>query len=57
MEQKQLFPMIRQKTLQSLNGYIQSNRLIDNIDEYIIAPQLGNRAGVLGAVALAREAY
>ncbi|HEY9077338.1 MAG TPA: ROK family protein [Anaerolineaceae bacterium] len=57
MEQKQLFPMIQKKTLQSLNGYIQSTRLIDNIDEYIIAPQLGNRAGVLGAIALAREAY
>ncbi len=56
MDQPQLFPLVRSKTLGYLNGYVQSPTILDNIDTYIVPPGLGNRAGVLGAMALAMEA-
>ncbi|MCB8978582.1 MAG: ROK family protein [Ardenticatenaceae bacterium] len=52
MDQPQLFPLVRQKTLAALNGYVQSPTILDNIDTYIVPPALGNQAGVLGAIAL-----
>jgi len=54
MKQSQLFPLIRRKMVGLLNGYIQSDTIIKNIDEYIVPPALGDRSGVLGAIALAR---
>lgn len=54
MSQTQLFPMIRQRTQALLNGYIQSPAILDHIDSYIVPPGLGNQAGVLGAIALAK---
>ncbi len=39
----------------ALNGYIQMPQLLDAIDRYIVPPVLGDRAGVLGAMALAPE--
>lgn len=56
MDQPQLFPLVRQKTLGYLNGYVQSPTILENIDTYIVPPGLGNRSGVLGAIALAMEA-
>jgi fructokinase len=53
MEQLHLFPRIRREVQTLLNGYIQSPALADEIDAYIVPPALGNRAGVLGAIALA----
>ena len=54
MHQQQLFPMIRRKVIGMLKGYVQSPTfLIDKIDDYIVPAKLGNRAGVLGSVALA----
>ena len=52
MEQKQLFPMIRKKVLDYLNGYVQSPAIIEEIDSYIVPPGLGGKAGVLGSMAL-----
>lgn len=52
MEQPQLFPLLRQKTKEYLNGYVQSPVILDDIDNYIVPPGLGNKAGVLGAFAL-----
>ena len=46
---------VRQKVGQTLNGYIQSPLVLRNMDEYIVAPTLGNRSGVLGAIALAMD--
>ncbi len=54
MEQKQLFPMINKKVREYLNGYIYISDIIDNLDKYIVPPKLGNRAGILGAIALAK---
>jgi fructokinase len=39
-----------------LNGYLQVSMILDRIDDYIVAPGLGSRAGVLGALALAEQA-
>ncbi|HSM55703.1 MAG TPA: ROK family protein [Candidatus Sulfomarinibacteraceae bacterium] len=56
MQQRQLFPMIRQTTRELLNGYVQKAAIMEEIDSYIVPPQLGGRAGVLGALALAERA-
>lgn len=56
MDQPQLFPLVREKTLAALNGYVQSPVILDQIDSYIVPPGLGNQAGVLGAFALADQA-
>ena len=56
MEQAQLFPKIRRHVQQILNRYIQAPALLDDVDRYIVPPGLGNRAGVLGAIALAQRA-
>ncbi len=56
MGQAQLFPMIRAEVTRLLNGYLQTPWVHDRIDAYIVPPGLGARAGVLGAIALARAA-
>jgi fructokinase len=55
MEQLQLFPMIRSRVVKSLNNYIQSDSILKNIDQYIVPPGLGNRAGALGCIAIAQQ--
>ena len=55
MERRFLFPMIRQRVRTILNGYIVHEAILTRIDDYIVPPALGGRAGVLGAVALARD--
>jgi fructokinase len=56
MEQMQLFPLIHQEVPGLLNGYVQAPAILDEIAGYIVPPGLGNRAGVLGAIALAERA-
>ena len=56
MEQRQLFPLVRTKVPALLNGYVQSPAILEDIDNYIVPPGLGNQAGVLGAIALAERA-
>jgi fructokinase len=51
-----LLPLIRKNVQEILNGYVQSPSITKNIDEYITPPGLGSRAGMLGAIALAKEA-
>ncbi len=55
MQQMHLFPLIRQKLAQYLNGYIQSPVLLTQMDSYIVPPALGTRSGGLGAIALAQQ--
>ena len=57
MQQKHLFPLIRQKTLYLLNGYVQAKEILENIDNYIVEPGLGTKSGAIGALLLARQAY
>ena len=56
MGQAHIFPLLRQKVQQSLNGYVQAAAILHNIDEFIVPPGLGNLAGVLGSIALAQQA-
>lgn len=55
MEQAHLFPRIRRLVQQRLNNYVQTPAILQQIDDYIVPPALGNRAGVLGAIALAQR--
>jgi len=57
MHHANLFPMIRQELLRLLNGYIDAKPLLNGIDSYVAPPELGNRAGVLGAMVLAEHIY
>src|SRR5213594_4433417 len=57
MQQAWLFPMIRAELARLLNGYVRARELMEDLDHYVIPPGLGNRAGILGALALAEEAY
>ncbi|HNT54488.1 MAG TPA: ROK family protein [Anaerolineaceae bacterium] len=56
MQQLQLFPLIRQKVKESLNGYVQAETILDGMENYIVPPSLGGEAGVLGAFVLAQLA-
>lgn len=56
MEQAALFPLVRVETQRLLNGYIHSPAILERMEEYIVPPGLGARAGVLGALALAMKA-
>jgi fructokinase len=56
MNQPQLFPLVRVEMLELLNDYVQAPEMLDQVDRYIVAPGLGARAGVLGAIALAARA-
>lgn len=49
-----LIQSIREKTIHFLNGYVQSELIINNSETYIRLPGLGDRSGVLGAIALAK---
>lgn len=46
---------VRCKVQQHNHDYIQSSMLLEQIDEYILPPALGNRSGALGAIAMAIE--
>ena len=51
-----LLPKIQRRTRELINGYIQSDVILEDIESYIVHPGLGHRSGVLGALALAEEA-
>jgi fructokinase len=55
MQQRQLFPLVRRKVRELLNEYLPVLAILDQIDDYIVPPGLGDRAGVLGAIALAQH--
>ena len=56
MQQKHLFPLVRQKTLELLNGYIRTEKILNGIESYIVEPGLGTLSGAAGALLLARMA-
>jgi fructokinase len=53
MKQPQLLPLIRKQVSELLAGYISA--LDGELDDYLVAPALGDRAGVLGSLELARS--
>jgi fructokinase len=56
MSRPSLLPMVRTKLTTVLGGYVSSPALGQGIDSYVVPPALGERAGVLGALALAQTA-
>jgi len=56
MEVESLFPRVRARLRELLNGYVQHPAIVDDIDGYVVPPALGNRAGMLGGIALAQRA-
>jgi fructokinase len=56
MNQSRLLPLIRPRLRHWLGGYIDRCEIHSGIDRYVVAPELGDRAGVLGALGLAMDA-
>jgi fructokinase len=55
MQRIALFQMVRRDVQQLLNRYVQVPAILEQIDQYIVPAALGNKAGVLGAIALAKN--
>ena len=51
MKQKQLFPLIRKKVVEILNGYLSMPEL-DDIEHYVVEPGLGDDQGIMGCIAM-----
>jgi len=51
-----LLASIRQRLQDSLNGYVRSPVLLERIEEYLVPPALGDRAGLAGGLVLAAAA-
>ncbi len=56
MHQVHLFPKIRRRTQELLNGYVANDIILHDIDNYIVAPGLGDNAGAAGSLLLALDA-
>jgi fructokinase len=56
MSQRQLLPAIRRRLKHWLRGYINRPQILSTVDRYVVAAGLDDRAGVLGALALAMNA-
>ena len=52
MHQEQMFPMVRKKVKELLNGYVHHEMVETQIDQYIVPPALGDDPGILGAIRL-----
>jgi fructokinase len=48
---------IRKNVMELMNGYLDIKELKEDAGEYITSPKLEQHAGVLGAIALAKEAF
>lgn len=56
MKQLQLFPMIRRRIQELNGGYIDFPELKEKINAFVVPPELGDNAGITGALILARQA-
>ena len=56
MDQPQLLPVIRQRVGALLNGYLSHPAIAAGLEEIIVAPGLGGRSGMVGALALGAAA-
>ena len=55
MQREFLFPKVRSRVRESLNGYVASKSILEEMDDYIVPPGLGNQSGSMGAIALAMQ--
>jgi fructokinase len=53
LERPLLLPLIRTRLRELVGGYLPTPLLGEQIESYVVAPELGDDAGVLGAMALA----
>ncbi|HSK98407.1 MAG TPA: ROK family protein [Euzebyales bacterium] len=52
-----LLDALRTRAVEQINGYIDVAEITERSDRYIVAPGLGDHAGLLGAIALAADAH
>ncbi len=52
-----LLPKVQKRTRELINDYVQSPVILEHIETYIVNPGLGNRSGMLGAIALAEQTW
>ncbi len=57
MNQPHLFQLVRQELARILNGYIRMKEVTSELDDFVVPPKLASRAGVLGSLVLAEEAW
>jgi fructokinase len=57
MQQPGLIELVRVKLGEQLGGYATSEIRAGNLDDYVVAPEFGQDAGLIGAIALAMQAY
>lgn len=56
MNQPRLLPLIRERLRHWLGGYIDRREVLAGVDGYVVAPGLGDDAGIRGALILAEDA-
>jgi fructokinase len=56
MQRQALYPFVRARTVELLNGYIQVPSILEHIDEYIVPPALYPVSGLWGAYLLGKKA-
>jgi fructokinase len=56
MQVEALFPLVRRHLLRVLGGYVHADAVVSGIDDYVVPPQLGQKSGIAGALALAEHA-
>ncbi|MEO0350283.1 MAG: ROK family protein [Cyanobacteria bacterium P01_A01_bin.15] len=56
MAQPRLLPLIRSQVRERLRAYLEVPKIMTDIDNYIVPPKLGNKAGIMGAFVLAQQA-
>jgi fructokinase len=54
MQHSGLLAAVRARLVALNAGYLESPMIGDQVDRYVVAPALGDDAGVLGAIALAQ---
>lgn len=56
MQERPLFPAVRSEMEALLAGYLEAPAITSAMERYVVPPDLGDRAGVLGALALGQGA-
>jgi fructokinase len=56
MQRKALFPLIRGRVQELLNGYVKSPAVLEHIDQLIVPPALFPVSGLIGAYLLGKQA-
>jgi fructokinase len=56
MQSEVVLPLVRKYLMRSLAGYVQADLLLKGMDQYVVAPALGQQSGIAGGLALAELA-